>query len=560
MAKLNIYRNGSIIASPEIDEGTVLVKKLMNEDKITAAFNSATVLPLELGDYVVFDGANYKLNQPPGIEIINRNTNKYTCVFQSVLYDLYDKMLISSDGLADFAYTGTAADMLTLIIDNINQIYMGWAVGDVDASDTKSIDFSNTNCRSALTLIADTFGFEFQLEGKTIHFKEAVGTIRDLIFKYGQNQGLYNLTRKPVDSKTLVTRLYAFGGTKNLPYTYRDHAKRLVFEERYLEKNTAVYGIKENYYTNEDIFPNRTATLTAVSDPFDGGDASYVVDSTIDFNINDYLAEGLVAKIVFKSGDLSGYEFEIWKFDWDNKRLYFNPVQDSSGYVMPNETNKPQVGDKYTLVDINMPPIYVITAEANLKAAAQKYLDANCVPKLLYVVSIDPKYAKANAINIDAGDLVIIQDDYLGIDRAIRVNQISFPILNRYKMQAIIADFIPYTLQEQVAKSTISTSRNLQSIIKNTINNNTSNATVINNSSTTINQGSNVKKITINGQEFWWEKGFDNTGNDLEIGDVIYGNYWNRYIFVKKWTYLGGYKELRTSWDEIETIDETPET
>lgn len=554
MANINIYRGVSVISTVEIDEQTVLVKKLMSADRITLRVTVSAALPLELGDHITYGGANYYLNQAPLIEKINDKTHKYTCNFEGILYDLFNKLFISSDNLLEFAYTGNAEDVLTLIVANLNQIYTGWAVGTVDATVEKTFEFANDNCRTALTKLAEAYNFEFELVGKTINLKEAVGTVRDITFKYGQNQGLYTLTRKTVEDKNLITRLYAYGSTKNLPYTYRNRAKRLVFEERTLEKNVSVYGIREGFYTNEDIYPNRTATLTAVSDVATGED-SYVEDSSIDFNINDYLAEGLTAKIVFKSGELSGYEFEIWKFDWATKRIYFNPIQESDGYVIPNEDRLPQVGDTYTLVDINMPEIYIINAEAFLKAEAQKYLDANCVPKLLYVVKIDPKYTKAESITLDAGDLVTIEDTFLGIDRAIRISQISFPICNPYKMDAIIADFIPYTLQEQVTRATVSTAKAINSIKNTIINNNSS--TVINNSSTTINEG-NVKKININGREYNWEKAFDNLGTELEVGDVIYGNYWNRYIFVTKWQYLGGLKELRASWDELETLDETP--
>lgn len=550
MPSLDIYRASSIVATVSIDEQTVLVKKLMSSDRVTANFISKTALSLELGDYIIVAGVNYYINVPPQVEKVNDQTHRYTILFESVLYDMFKKLLISTDGLNDFTYSGNAEDVLYFIIENMNQIYSGWAVGDVDDSELKTFEFVNDNCRTALTKLTEAYNFEFMLEGKTVHLKSAVGTVRDLTFKYGQGNGLYNLTSKPVESKTLVTRLYAYGSTKNLIYTYRNRAKRLVFEERYLEKNTDVYGIHEAHYTNEDIFPNRTAPITAVD-----GTYGWVEDSLLDFDINAFLAEGLTAKIVFKSGQLSGYEFEIWKYDHNTKRIYFNKLQERDDYLLPNTSFKPQVGDLYTLVDINMPASYVVVAEQNLKAAAQKYLDENCVPKSLYVVQLDPKYVKAEEITLNAGDLVKIEDAFLGIDRAIRINQITYPLVNPYKMTAIIADFIPYSLQEQVSRATISAARAIQNI-KNTINN-TTNTTIIN-SGDIINNGSNIKKININGQEYYWEKGFDNTGADLEVGDIIFGNNWNRYVFVDKWVYKGGIKELRDSWDEIETTDNTP--
>lgn len=562
---LNIYRNGVVTATVSINEQTKLVKKLMNADRITASFVANKNLPLELGDYVVFQGRNYYLNSVPTTEKQNANTFKYTAIFQSELYDMYRKLLISADGLTEFSYVANPTEFITMLVESLNSVFAGWTVGDVDDGLTLTIDFSNDSCRTALTKIADAYKYEFEVVGKTIHFKEAIGELQPYTFEYGKNAGLYSITRKGVDNARVATRVYGFGGTKNIPYTYRNRAKRLVFEERYLDKNTAIFGIRETHYVNEDIYPKRTGTITASNMVFSNGAYSvnsYIEDNTLDFNINEALAEGQTAKIVFKSGALAGSQFELWKYDHDNKRMYMNPFTEGDGYTLPNETQKVEVGDTYTLVDMNLPAPYVIQAEADLKAATQKYLDENCVPKSLYLVKLDPKEAKAQAVSLDAGDLVNITDPQLGIDRAIRVAQVTITICNPYKIEAIIADFIPYTLQEQVTINTKQNDQvisNIQNIVNNAItqNNNTT-TNVTNNTTTVINNGTDLQKIDINGQEFWWEKGFDNTGDALEVGDIIFGNNWNRFVFVDKWVYKGGIKELRASWDELETTDNTP--
>ena len=567
MANLDIYRDVSVIATIKIDEKTKLIKKLMAADKITSRFVSKAVLPIEIGDYIIFNGNNYYLNQPPSIEKKNEKTYKYNMVFHSVLYDMYNKMVVSSDGLTDFSYTGTAEDFITLLVDQMNEIYSGWTVGDVDETEIKTFQFKNENCRTALTKISDLFKFEFELVGKTINFKLAVGTITEHEFEYGQDNGLYTLTRKPVETNALFTKVYGFGGTKNIPYTYRDHAKRLVFEERFLTKNTSIYGVREGHYTNEDIYPQRTATLTAVNMVFDGGDfdttESYIEDSSLDFNINDFLAEGLTPKIVFKSGALSGYEFEIWRYEHDNKRIFFNPVNESDGYILPNEDNQPAVGDDYTLVDLKMPPSYIYQAEEDLKAATQVYLDENSVPKSLYIVKIDPKYTKAGDITLDAGDLVKIVDSSLGVDKSIRIAQISFPIVNKYKITAIIADFIPKTLEEMVVGTVPNINSTIENII-NSITNTTNNTFTQNISNTTVINEGNLKTIQVFDREFKWQKGFDNILNPetLEAGDIIMDNFYSRTLFVKKWVYIGEDDAMltrndRSNWLEYESIDIT---
>jgi len=164
-------------------------------------------------------------------------------------------------------------------------------------SGDKLIDFINENCRTALTKIASAFNFEFEVNNKVINFKDAVGTVTAHAFKYGQNNGLYSIERRAFESKNIFTRVYGYGSTRNIPYTYRDRQKRLVFESRYLEKNVSVFGIREGQYTDENIYPHRTGTLTAANNDFTVGvyneNTSYIEDSTIDFVIANNLSIAL---------------------------------------------------------------------------------------------------------------------------------------------------------------------------------------------------------------------------------------------------------------------------
>ncbi len=557
MADLTIYRNAVEVTTVKIDEKTILIRKLMNEDKVTSDFISKSVLPIKLGDYIIVNTKKYYLNQLPNIEKQNDKTFKYNVTFQSELYDLYNKLLISVDGLSDFSYTGTPLACIEMIVNSMNEISTGWTVGTVDTNQERAIEFINENCRTALTKIAELFGFEFNVEGKTIDFKKAVGVLKAYTFKYGKNNGLYSIERRAFDGQNVITKVYGYGSTRNLQYTYRNRAKRLVFESRFLTKNTEIYGVKEGHYTNEDIYPRRTGTLTGVNIVFDAQNFnatdSYLEDSTLNFEIHSMSdAKG---KIVFKSGELSGNEFEIWKYDSVNKRIYINSIGEADGYAMPNANAKPKIGDSYTLVDIVMPKAYIDNAEAELLAATQVFLDENSVPKSLYLVKIDSKYAKANSIVLDAGDLVMINDAQLGVDRAIRISEVSFPLVNPNEITAVIADFIPYTLQQLVSKNAIVSSKAIKSVINqitNIQNVSSKSTTNIDNSTTVINAESGF--IIINGRKFKWIKGFDNFDlANLEIGDTIQDNYWNRILFVKNWEFLGGGKEFVENWNQVES-------
>lgn len=565
MAELIIKRIGVTVATVKIDDKTVLIKKLMNEDKVTSQFFHPSKLPIELGDYIEVAGKNYYLNKLPSVEKVKNGTFKYSVAFESVLYDMYNKMLISIDGLSDFAYTGNASEMVALIVSNMNEITSGWVVGTIDSSERKTTTFTNETCRTALTKVYQLFNMEFEIVGKTINMIDAIGNATAYTFEYGRDNGLYSIEQRPVESKRVYTKVYGFGGEKNIPHDYRDRQKKLVFEERYLERNTSLYGIREGHFTDDDIYPKRTGTLTAINVVIgeSGWDSnnSYVEDSSMDFDLNEYLMEGIEAKIVFKTGDLSGIEYVIWDYDATNKRFKFNSFGDSDGFVSPNANIKPAVGDTYTLVNIKMPGSYVRDAELLLKEETQRYLDANSVPKSLYFVKIDAKYAKENSISIDAGDLVTIKDVNLGIDSAIRISQVSYPLVNPFEISATIADFVPYTLREMVAKNAVTSNKIINTII-NQINKteNISNKTEISNKTVNItNEYPEKDIVVINGRPFRFKKGFDNDTNFeiLESGDFITGNYWNRLLYVKLWKYTGGDKWDIANWIQIESLDVT---
>lgn len=127
----------------------------------------------------------------------------------------------------------------------MNEISSGWSIGIVEDAGEKYIDFINENCRTALTKIASAFNFEFEVNNKVINFKNAVGNLTAYSFKYGKNNGLYSIERRAFESQNVFTRVYGYGSTRNIPYTYRERAKRLVFESKYLEKTFQFLALKK---------------------------------------------------------------------------------------------------------------------------------------------------------------------------------------------------------------------------------------------------------------------------------------------------------------------------
>lgn len=448
--QVTIFRNTDTIVQIEIDDRTVFTQKLMGEHKIVADFIHDSPLPVQLGDYIEHRNERFYINTPPQVEKINNFTYRYVVNFEGEIYRLYNKIFMH-EGQADFSYHGTPEDFLLLLLENINSIDTGWAIEKVDPAAAQTLSFNSSSCRTALTTIAEAFGLEYRLPGKNIILEKNIGSDTTLQFQYGRGLGLYKLNRNRIEDKNVITRVYGFGARKNLNFDYRNGAQRLLFEEKTLETNTALYGIIEGSVTFDDIFPQRTGVVTGI----DPEEALTIKDTALDFDINEYLLEGTTAKIVFKSGALSGYEFEIEGYDHSVNKIKFIPFVEENGYTLPNDLNFPEVGDEYTLVDIKMPQVYIDEAEIKLRERTQEFLNENSVPRVIYTIEIDEKFVREQGVDLQVGHLVTVLDDALGINSKIRVAEVSYPLVNPDKVTAVIADTIPYTDQERLIANAI---------------------------------------------------------------------------------------------------------
>jgi hypothetical protein len=466
--KIPIYRNGTQISSFKADESTVYTYQLMGQHKIVANFQVVAPLPIQIGDYITFKGQNFYLNIVPSIKA--DHLLEYSVVFESLIYRLNDKILLD-EGNMNFTYYGDAQNYLELIVVNMNEIDPGWSVGTVDQTVDKHIQFEGrVNCLAALGQISKEFGLEYYLTGKTINLVKQAGTTTAHTFRYGRQKGLYGLSRNYVDDKNIVTKVFGFGSDKNLPVGYRNGATQLIFNEKFLTQNTELYGIKEGVYEDNEVFPQRTGTVQSASTSLDTG-VYTITDSTIDFNINDYLLPGVTAKIIFKTGELAGYEFEITGYNNTTKVITYKSFTDSANYVLPNATFSAQVGDQYVLIDMGMPQSYIDAEELKLKNRTIDYLAENSVPRVSYALELDPLHAKVNNIDLVPGDKVTIIDERLGVNTLIRVNSISYPVTfpdhlvkDRTFFNAEIADFVSYTIQEKLKADTRDVKKEVKAI------------------------------------------------------------------------------------------------
>lgn len=440
MMNIQLYRNGSHTITIPIDENTIYTSEVIGVHHIVCPFIAATPLNILVDDYIMFRDERYNINVEFQCEKVSNFEYRYEIVFEHVSYWLKDKILMD-EGAVEFSYFGTAQEYVLLIVENMNMDDNGWAVGNVEATEPRSISFygdeGGMTCKGALMMIAEEFGLEFWFNNKNINLTTEAGVQTNLDFEYGKTRGLYSIIRGAVEQPR-YNRIYGFGGKKNINFDYRNGAKRLVFEERKLEV-PLIPGERrrENSVIFEGIFPNRTAPVNGVS-----ADYLSLTDNTLDFDLNGQRVDGETAKVVFQSGQLSGKEYEIGSYDHASKTITILPFTEEDGYTTPNETFYPVAGDTYTLIGISMPQTYIDAAEAKLKGETQKVFNRFARPP--YEIEIDEKFMRDNAITLNAGDRVILKDVGLGIDDTIRVFSVSFPLVNQYQVTAVISDSVVY--------------------------------------------------------------------------------------------------------------------
>jgi hypothetical protein len=222
----------------------------------------------------------------------------------------------------------------------------------------------------------------------------------------------------------------------------------------FIEKNKEIYGVYEGEFKDEEIYPKRTGTVTAVAQI--DKQLFSVTDTSLDFDLNGQRINGETAYIVFKSGYLEGDQFEILSYNNTTKTIRFKANDEGNDNWFPTENVHAEVGDKYTLIGIRMPQSYIDAATAELTTKRQEYLNSNSIPRVVYELEVDYIQLKRENIELEAGDIVRLKDTELGIDAEIRITEVSYPAIypdvleNGMQYNAVIGNDVTYTLFEKI--------------------------------------------------------------------------------------------------------------
>lgn len=461
-------------------------KKLLGENIVELSVRSAYPLTFYVGDKVTVFGEDYFLNLLPEAKKTGKSY-EYNLTFESVQYDLAKVVFLDEDGSGlststNFTLRANIEEIGAIIINNLNRVYGAgkWIIAKTpeQTTDVRDFSYAEDNCLSVLQKACEEYGTEFKIETKTSGGSTVyelsickVGSVIPYTFQYGHNRGLYSVKRKTIDSANIVTRLYAFGGTQNIPSDYRNYSSRLRFsDDGYVEDDEAIkaFGLIEGAKLFDEIYPKYAGTVTAI-----GSDPLVFTDTALNFDLNEkdtegntkYLIDGVSAKITFNSGSLAGYSFEIKEYNHSTKTFTIIKYEDERGFVFPsvdNTTFRIAVGDKYILSDIKPPQSYIDAAEEELRTAALEYLSENKAPRVQYSVEIAEEYLKkiaasSGTVNIfDVGDYLGLIDTEIGVDRtgeaSIRLTQFSRSLTSKtaYNYTLELSDTVEVSIIERI--------------------------------------------------------------------------------------------------------------
>lgn len=487
--KTKLYATSKLCAVKSAEQKRVL----LGEDTLQIQTESVEPLDLHIGDYCIIYGSQYTLNAMPEPTKEGEHQYKTDLTFEGIQYKLIDVQYRNKDVLGNntsgsFTLMADLALAMQVLINCLNSHAKAegsgevWMLGDCPNTEYKELTFSNENCLAVLQRLCgeDLFNIEFEIEPLgnkqyKLHLRKA-GSVFPAVFTFGKGGGVYELKRKNVDSKNVVTRLYVEGGTRNITTKYRNGAQRLRLDgESYIqqEKPVAAMGIKEGAKQFDDIYPHRKGTVTAA-----GASIFEFVDSSM-FDLNkkdsegntEYLQDNTPAKVKFLTGGCAGYELEITKYDHATKTFKVKAYEDSRGWKIPSQDSEAYriaKGDTYVLLDIIMPhEPYVTDAEKELLEQGTKYYEKNSQPRVEYELTIKSLYLKrkfgadGTVVNLfNVGDYITIRDAEIGVDKAIRIKEFTRNAsTDPYDYKVTLSDVVEVSIIERLISDQIETDK-----------------------------------------------------------------------------------------------------
>ena len=510
----------------------------MGESYVTVSVESPVPIDFAIGDYIIYRDERFEINYDPGkIKSAPRDEKGDAFKYENIKFnsladeltrcDFLDVVLgdnqLHFTGLPKFSFYGGVRDLANRIQANLDRTYGKgtWqVVVSPEYSGTKEINISvdTIKVQGALSILVNDLKTYYTTKERTITIG-AAGVPAGHLFKYGKGNGLYEIEQNAEADQAIVTRLRAYGSTRNLPHRYYNSltgadGQKLIpdnmavqylmlpdfpytTQDPYIDSaNKAALGIREGtiFFDGsqeglEEIYPsiegmtaeqlkaagvpcNSTGALDVIvsaeqiedngvgeidgneTKPADGKSTFKVELKDLGFDIWEHRIAGttpvmsvktgmlggrdfeiVACKKIETGGKVTGYELELNRVYDDGIQLWF-PYKDYNAKGIEQNPNNP---DKFVILHIEMPEVYIKAAAQRLLEAAEAWLAKNDYSRSVYAPKVDEIFmarqhdeAMASGGKIASlhdtlkeGMLLLFEDEDLNINASIFIDRLT---------------------------------------------------------------------------------------------------------------------------------------
>lgn len=243
----------------------------MGDRYVEVTIKAAAPIAFAIGDTLVYRGETYELDYIPSAEKVSSKDSYgeafvYEGIqFKSSIRELTDTQFcdyVENDNLTHYTGLGTFSfyvqemeDFARRIRANLDRRYGAgaWTVNvgpNADIKDQSVSISSGTSVYNALSIVNTQFKLNFIIRGRVITIGPALQTIGEDTFRYGRGRGLKAIKQTTGADNAIITRLRAYGSSRNLPYRY--YNKKYNDKAKYPE----LFDASGNYLLESKYMPN----------------------------------------------------------------------------------------------------------------------------------------------------------------------------------------------------------------------------------------------------------------------------------------------------------------